>query len=103
MKVPALTLMKLGLLLLAAVALDVGAQTYPNRTITLIWPFNAGTPNGEAFRVLAEETGKILGRPMVTEFRGGAGARLGVQALLKAPPDGYLIAAGLGGAYVVLP
>ena len=91
------------LALLAGVSFDSGAQSYPARNITFIWPFNVGTPNGEAFRVLAEEAGKILGRPMVTEFRGGAGTRLGVQALLKAQPDGYLVAAGLGGTYVVTP
>ncbi len=96
-------LLKLALLLLASAVLDVSAQPYPNRPITLIWPFNAGNPSGEAMRVLAEETGKILGRPMVTEFRGGAGARLGVQALLKAPPDGYLLALGMGGTYTLLP
>ena len=103
MKVLPLKLMRVAALLLAGIALDAGAQAYPNRNITFIWPFNVGTPNGEAFRVLADEAGKILGRPMVTEFRGGAGTRLGVQALLKAQPDGYLLAAGLGGTYVVTP
>lgn len=103
MKVSSLKLLRLALLLIAGAALDVSAQAYPNRTITFIWPFNVGTTNGEAFRVLAEETGKILGRPMVTEFRGGAGGRLGLQALFKAAPDGYLIGAAIGSVYTVLP
>lgn len=69
--------------LIAGFTSDALAQTYPNRTITFIWPFNVGTANGEVFRVLAEETGKILGRPMVTEFRGGASGRLGLQAAIR--------------------
>ncbi len=76
---------------------------YPARTVTFIWPFAAGNPSGEAFRVYAEETGKILGRPMITDFRGGAGGRLGLQAVMAAPPDGYLVAAALDASFSAIP
>lgn len=88
---------------LAGLSCAASAQGYPNRPITFIWPFQAGSPNGEAMRVLASETGKILGQPMTTDFRGGAGSRLGVQAMQKAAPDGYLIGSALDGVLVVLP
>ncbi len=103
MTAPFLKLFRPAALLIAAMAFNCQAQSYPNRPITMIWPFNAGNPSGEAMRVLGEEAGKILGRPVLTEFRGGAGARLGVQAVLKAPPDGYLVGLAMGGTYTLLP
>lgn len=88
---------------LAATAMNAAAQGYPNRTVTFIWPFAGATPNAEAFRVLADEAGKVLGRPMVTDFRPGAGSRLGVQAVMNAPGDGYLVAAALDTIFSALP
>lgn len=88
---------------LAFVAGGAAAQGYPNRTVTFIWPFAAGAPSGEFYRLLAEEAGRQMGQSMVTEFRGGAGLRLGVQAVSKAPPDGYLLSGAVDGVLTVLP
>ncbi len=90
--------------LLSGVTSNAAAQSsFPNRVMTFIWPFGPGTANGEAFRVLADEAGKVLGRPMITEFRPGGGSRLGVTAVTAAPADGHLVAAGLDTIFTALP
>ena len=88
---------------LTALSLAAAAQGFPSRPITFIWPFQAGSQNGEAMRVMATEAGKFLGQPVITEFRGGAGSRLGVLAMPTATPDGYVIGAALDAILVVTP
>ncbi len=79
------------------------AQGYPNRPITFIYPFTPGTPVGESYRSMAVEAGRILGQPMVVENRGGAGGRLGIMAVSKAPPEGYLLSTVLDSTMAVVP
>lgn len=71
---------------------DVFAQGFPNRPVTVISPFTAGTPIDQAFRVISQEVSRTLGQPMVVDIRAGANGRLGVTALKTAPADGHLLA-----------
>src|SRR3990172_9276893 len=89
--------MKVGFLhSLAALVLVVssqfaGAQAYPSKPIRLIIPFPPGGPTDLAARALAPAMGSRLGQPLVIENRPGAGGVVGVNAVAKAPPDGYSI------------
>jgi tripartite-type tricarboxylate transporter receptor subunit TctC len=77
---------------LAALALGAtaaSAQTFPNRTITVIVPFAAGGPTDTVARLVAEQMGRDLGQTMVVENVGGAGGTLGAQRTAVARPDGY--------------
>ena len=65
------------------------AQTYPNRTITLVVPFAAGGPTDVVARALAAVMTGSLGQSVVVENRLGAGGTIGVGAVAKAAPDGY--------------
>ena len=69
----------------------VAAQGFPTKPITVIYPFPPGNPAENKLRVMYAEAAKTLGQPIVTEYRPGAGGRLGVVAVQKAPPDGYLL------------
>lgn len=80
-----------GAMMLAAPAL---AQDYPTRPIQLIVPFAAGGPSDISARAIAESLGDQLGQPVVVENRPGAGANVGMQALLAAAPDGYTVMMG---------
>ena len=42
-------------------------------------------------RLVGQEMSKLLGQPVVVENRVGAGGRIGTQALVRAPADGYTI------------
>lgn len=68
------------------------AQAFPSRPLTLLVPFGAGGPADIVSRVTAQEVSKILGQPVVVDNRVGASGKIAVQALLRAPRDGYMVA-----------
>src|SRR5882757_6280076 len=72
------------------------AQSFPERTITLINPYAAGGPADLLARTVAEGMSETLGRPVVVENRPGAGTAIGARAAALANPDGYTLF--LGGA-----
>jgi len=86
-------------LLAACACLGGTAQAqapYPTKPITMIVPFPPGGVADTVARPVAEALGRELGQTVVVENRAGAGGTLGVDAVAKAPPDGYTI--GIAGA-----
>jgi tripartite-type tricarboxylate transporter receptor subunit TctC len=69
------------------------AQTaYPNRLVTLVVPYPAGGTADLLCRFAADKASSNLGGQVVVENRpGGAGGRIGTEAVLRAPPDGYTL------------
>ena len=84
---------------LVALALMIGiscsssglAQSWPVRQVTLIYPYAAGSGLDIAWRIIGQEAAKSLGRPVIVENRPGAGGKLGGEAIVRAPRDGYTI------------
>lgn len=64
---------------------------YPERAITLIVPAAAGGNADITARLIGQEMSRQLGQPVVVENRVGAGGRIGTQAVVRAPADGYTI------------
>ena len=82
--------------LLAAAALMMcstatGAQTYPNRPITLLVPFAAGGATDTVARVTAQTMSKILAQPIIIENAVGAGGTIAAARAARAEPDGYTL------------
>jgi len=69
------------------------AQSFPNRPITLVVPTAAGGPIDLTARIVAKELTLVLGQPIVVVNRPGASQKIGIESLLKAPLDGYTLAA----------
>jgi tripartite-type tricarboxylate transporter receptor subunit TctC len=67
------------------------AQTYPDRTITMVIPFAAGGPTDTVARLVGEAMSKDLGQQVIVENVGGAGGTLGAARVAKAEPDGYTL------------
>ena len=78
--------------LLAAAAVQAGAQSYPSKPITLLVPAAAGGPTDTVARLIAESMGRTLGQTILVENQGGAGGTLGMGRIAKTAPDGYTIA-----------
>jgi tripartite-type tricarboxylate transporter receptor subunit TctC len=67
------------------------AQTYPERSITMVVPFSAGGPTDTVTRLVAEAMSKDLGQQIIVENVGGAGGTLGAGRVASADPDGYTL------------
>jgi tripartite-type tricarboxylate transporter receptor subunit TctC len=80
-----------------------GAQSFPERTITLINPYAAGGPADLLARTVAEGMSETLGRPVVVENRPGAGTAIGARAVAQANPDGYTLFLGGSPSHVITP
>ena len=80
--------------LLVAFTLPFGpaaAQSYPDRSISLIIQFAPGTTTDFVGRRFGELLGKELGTSVVPVNRPGAGGAIGVGEIARAAPDGYTI------------
>ncbi|MET0186831.1 MAG: tripartite tricarboxylate transporter substrate binding protein [Achromobacter sp.] len=67
------------------------AAAYPERPITIIVPFNAGTTPDILTRMLGDAMSRDLGQSVVVMNRVGASGIIGTQAVINAQPDGYTI------------
>ena len=77
----------------ALFSVSAWAQAYPSQPIKLVIPFATGTGSEVALRLIAERLATALKQPIVIENRPGAGSTLGADAVAKAAPDGYTLAA----------
>lgn len=77
--------------LLFCLAAPSAQADYPERAITLIVPAAAGGNADITARLIGQEMSRQLGQPVVVENRVGAGGRIGTQAVVRAPADGYTI------------
>ena len=80
----------------AAVALFAGAASaqpapYPNRTITLVLPFAAGSGTDVTTRIISQQLGVALGVPIVIENKPGANGSIAATYVARAVPDGYTL------------
>lgn len=94
--------------LLVAVALAFGAdaafpQDYPNRPIRLIVPAAPAGAADTLSRLLGQKLGESWGTQVVVDNRVGAAGIVGMEAIAKAPNDGYTIGMGFAGALAVNP
>lgn len=64
---------------------------YPDRPITFVVPFGAGSGTDKLARVLAENVSKLVGQTVVVENKGGASGFIAAQEIARAKPDGYHI------------
>ena len=79
----------------AALALGVASApalaAYPDKPITLVVPFPAGSGTDSVGRIFAEEMSKELGQPIVVENKPGANATIAANYVARAKPDGYTL------------
>jgi tripartite-type tricarboxylate transporter receptor subunit TctC len=80
--------------LAAALCLLPGAafgQSYPSKPVRLIVGFPAGGPADIFGRSFAQGLSSGLGQTVIVENKSGVGGVLGIDAVAKAPPDGYTL------------
>ncbi len=80
-----------------------GAGDWPNKTVRIIVNFGPGGSADNSMRPYAERLSKALGQQFVIENRGGASGALGLEAVMKATPDGYTFGLTPSLSLVILP
>ena len=79
------------------------AQDYPAKPVRIITGFAAGGIGDLGARLLADHITRATGQQAVVENRTGAAGTLGIDAVAKAPPDGYTLGLVLNGNLVINP
>jgi tripartite-type tricarboxylate transporter receptor subunit TctC len=72
----------------AALSLSAHAA-YPDKPIRWVVPFPPGGAMDSIARTLGEQLARKFGQAVIVENKSGAGGNLGVDAVAKAPADGY--------------
>ena len=67
------------------------AQEWPSRPLKIIVPYTPGTGQDTIARTIAPKLTEKFGQPVVIENRPGASGNIGMEAVAKAPPDGYTL------------
>ena len=67
------------------------AQEFPKRQVTLVVPFTPGGPTDVIARLMSQKLQEAWSRPVVVEYKAGAGTVIGVDAVAKSAPDGHTI------------
>jgi tripartite-type tricarboxylate transporter receptor subunit TctC len=68
------------------------AQDWPAKPIRLIVPYTPGGFTDATARLIGQKLGERLGQPVLVDNKAGANGTLGVDAMAKAPADGYTLA-----------
>ena len=77
--------------LLAALASQAAAQTYPTKPVHVIISFTPGSSTDIVGRIVTAKVSEMWGQPIVNDNRSGAGGSIGSAAVARAAPDGYTL------------
>jgi tripartite-type tricarboxylate transporter receptor subunit TctC len=64
---------------------------YPNRNITLVLPFAAGSGTDTTTRIISKELGTALGVGTVIDNKAGANGSIAASYVARSAPDGYTL------------
>ena len=91
------------LLVWLALAGPPAQAAFPDRPIRILVGFPAGGPLDTHGRLIAERLQQVLGQPIVSEYKAGAGGSVGAEAVAHAPADGYTLMLANTGVMVINP
>jgi tripartite-type tricarboxylate transporter receptor subunit TctC len=86
--------------LVLAAALPAGAQTFPDKTVTIIVGASPGGSTDVSARLLAEPLQKALGKPVVVENKPGASGNIAATQVARSKPDGHTLLMQYSGYHV---
>jgi tripartite-type tricarboxylate transporter receptor subunit TctC len=66
-------------------------DAYPSKAIRLIVPSSPGGGTDASARLIAPRLGSALGQQVILDYRAGAAAMIGTEAVARAAPDGYTL------------
>lgn len=82
---------------LAATALPVHAQTWPDKPLRIVVAAGPGSSLDVLARVIGDKLKDRLGQPVIVDNKPAAGGTVATAEVAKAPPDGYTMLLGFNG------
>ena len=79
------------------------AQTYPNKSITIVVPTAPGGANDAMARIIAQNLSTKLGQPVIVDNKAGANGAIASEFVARANPDGYTLMFGYIGTHGINP
>src|SRR5215467_7969693 len=76
---------------LPAVSRIARAQAYPTRQVRVIVGFPPGGASDILARLMGQWLSERLNQTFIVENRPGAGSNIATEAVVRAPPDGYVL------------
>ncbi|MDM0043794.1 tripartite tricarboxylate transporter substrate binding protein [Variovorax dokdonensis] len=69
----------------------IAAQAFPDKPVTFVVPFAAGTATDQLARAIGNEFSAEAKQPVVVDNKAGASGMIAAQQVAKAAPDGYTV------------
>ncbi|HYF16513.1 MAG TPA: tripartite tricarboxylate transporter substrate binding protein [Ramlibacter sp.] len=79
------------------------AEGYPNKPITIVYPYAGGSASDAMTRQFGEILAKALGQPVLVDSRPGAGGSTALEQVTRAPADGHTLVLTASGTMAVNP
>jgi len=93
-------LASLGMAVVLCAAMGSRAD-YPDKPVRMIVPFTPAGATDLLARLVGEQLGKRLSKPVVIDNRPGAGANVGAEIAAHSPADGYTLLMGPASVYAI--
>ncbi|MEA3191925.1 MAG: putative tricarboxylic transport rane protein [Betaproteobacteria bacterium] len=90
-------------MLLAAFAVGAHAQDFPAKPVRIVVPWPPSGNVDITARTVAPALAEALGQQVIVDNRAGAGGRIGTEAVVKSPADGYTLLLGSSGTVTAGP
>ncbi|MGH8619569.1 MAG: Bug family tripartite tricarboxylate transporter substrate binding protein [Burkholderiales bacterium] len=78
-------------------------QAYPSKPIRIVVHFPPGGPTDLVARAVGQKLNEAWGQQVIVDNRPGAGGVVGVEMVVRAPPDGYTLLFATGGSMSIAP
>jgi tripartite-type tricarboxylate transporter receptor subunit TctC len=86
-----MALTRFAFVLLFGIAMAAAAQEFPKGQVRLVVPSTPGGPTDVIARLMSQKLQEIWTRPVLVDYKPGAGTQVGVDHVAKSPPDGHTI------------
>ena len=77
-----------------------GAQTFPQKVVTIVVGASPGGSTDVSARLLADPLAKALGKPVIVENKAGASGNIATNQVARARPDGHTVLMQYSGYHV---